>query len=85
MVSHGSAEVTWQLTTHEQFAVAIYMVYIYIPYTQYWYDILNQARVPKYKTIFRKTQIDFNPLTAGVAYIRVLIFISTLSTTFQTC
>ena len=24
----------------------------------------------------------FNPLTAGVAYIRVFIFISTLSTTF---
>ena len=27
-------------------------------------------------------QIVFNPLTAGVAYIRILFFISTLSTTF---
>ena len=31
---------------------------------------------------WNKLEVTLNPLTAGAAYVRVLIFLSTLSTTF---
>ena len=56
-----------------------------------WVEYYNSAALSMIVLKFKKYTMIFahlmllNRLTAGAAYIRVFIFISTLSTTFWTC